>query len=185
MLNMKRCVLLCITSTAVRDWKWKSASWQRERKWEWKVPEDFTCLMSQLCSTFWLKLEIHKGAQSKGPRRHICMLLNEITHWARNQKKKDVSKMCAYIFVWAHYCLLGQSGLIKSWKQITSANHSMKAHMWIWTLAWIFNTLLLSSQNEKKVTAWSYEQSEIINVMNSNDIQEWKQLGVRQNAWPL
>lgn len=184
MLNMKRCVLLCITSTAVRDWKWKSASWQRERKWEWKVPEDFTCLMSQLCSTFWLKLEIHKGAQSKGPQRHICILLNEVTHWSRNQKKKDVSKMCAYIFVWAHYCLLGQSGLIKSWKQITSANHSIKPTCGFGH-SLEYSTPSFCRLRMNKVTAWSYKQSEITNEMNSNDIQEWKQLGILQNAWPL
>ena len=154
MWNIKRHTLLCITSAAVkvRDTKERVPANRekvKERKW-CKVPADFTCSMSQLCPTFWLRLEIHQSASNagstakmkesleavaEGPKTHVCTLLNECTHACESRKdKKRVTEtcvcvcvcVCVFVCVLAHYCLLGQSGLIRFWKQITSANHSIK-----------------------------------------------------------
>lgn len=131
--------------------KRKSACKQRERKGGKVVKSAcrLTCSMSQLCPTFWLRLEIHQSASNagstakmkesleavaEGRKTHVCTILNECTHACERAAKTEKRRryqdaralVCVFVCVLAHYCLLGQSGLIRFWKQITSANHSIK-----------------------------------------------------------
>lgn len=116
----------------------------KERKWR-KVPADLTCSMSQLYPTFWLRQknspicikswlycqdERVPGGSSRGPKDTCAYTFNACTY-ACERVRKTVKRRCyrdmlVFVCLLAHYCLLGQSGLIKFWKQITSANHSIK-----------------------------------------------------------
>lgn len=122
-------------------------SLQTERKWR-RVSAAVTCAMTQLCPTIWLRLEIHRSASiassttkmkeslesgAEGWKTHVNThpWMNASTHvresgWQKKREEMLPRRACVFVCVLAHYCLLGQSGLIRFWKQITSANHSIK-----------------------------------------------------------
>lgn len=137
-----RQVFLPITSAALKlkDTEERIGEKVEEKKWR-KVPADFTCSMSQLYPTFWLRLEIHQSASNaasaarmkesleaaaKGRQTRVRSLLSGCSHaWAREgERRKEETpprrlSVCVcvpvrmFVCAFAHYCLLGQSGLIR------------------------------------------------------------------------
>lgn len=92
------------------------------------MPADFACSVSQLCPTFWLRLEIHQSASNagstakmkesleavaEGRKTLVCPPLNACTQAHERIKKKSrcYQDVCVAVFVCvlAHYCLLGRA----------------------------------------------------------------------------
>lgn len=99
-----------------------------ERESAEKCLQTCVCSMSQLCPTFWLRLEIHQSASNtgssakmkesleavaEGSNTHVHTLLNTCTHDMETVRRRRYMDTCAFVCVLAHYYFLGQGGLIR------------------------------------------------------------------------